>query len=301
MTLPRQIFPNTAYLATRRTACQQFLLRPDPQMVNDIIYVIAYCAEKHHISVIDFIALSNHLHQLFYAALANAPDYLRDVHGLLARIVNARFGEFENLWSTAKPSLVQILDEDALVKELVYVATNAVKHGLVERIDEWPGAKGYLALLTGKELKATKPKSFLSRRNKRWPETIKLSLRIPKALGDHDKIMARVIPRVAAAVRYFAQQRELTGQAVVGRYSVLRASRTDSPKTRAQRFKLSPTIAARDEETRFAAIQRKRDFQRAYRVALLAYRARDPIPFPPGTYWLARHLSVVVEAIEKLS
>lgn len=301
VTQPRQIFPDTAYLATRRTAQQEFLLKPDPRMANDITYVLGYCAEKYGITVIDFIALSNHLHQVFYAAHANAPDYLRDVHGLIARVVNARFGEFENLWSSAKPSLVHLFDEDALVEELVYVATNAVKHGLVERLEEWPGAKGYLALLSGKPITATKPQSFVSARNKKWPEKIKLHLRIPKALGDHDRIMARVIPRVAAAVRHFGHVRELTGRPVVGRYAVLRASRSDSPKMPTRHFKLSPTIAGKDEELRFAAIQRKRDFQREYRIALLAYRAGNPIPFPPGTYWLVRHLGVAVKPIEKLS
>jgi hypothetical protein len=301
VTLPRQIFPDTAYMATRRTRQQLFLIRPDERMTNDIIYAIAVCSEHHGIQVIDFIALSNHLHQIFYALYANAPDYLRDLHCLLAKVVNARFGESESLWSSAKPSLVELLEEDALVEKLVYTATNPIKHGLVERLEDWPGAKGYLALLTGKPLKATKPKSFLSRRNKKWPEKVKLRLRIPKELGDHDRIMQRVIPRVAAATSYFARQRAVTGQPVLGRYRVLRASRHDAPKTRALRRELSPTIAGKDEALRFAAIQRKRDFQRGYRTALLAYRADKPIPFPAGTYWLVRNLGVAVNPIEKLS
>ena len=301
MTLPRQIFPDCTYLSTRRTAGQLFKLKPDERMVNDIIYAIAYCADKHSIQVIDFITLSNHLHQIFYALYANAPEYLRDVHGLIAKIVNARFGESENLWSSAKPSLVELLDENAFVDKLVYVATNAVKHGLVERPDEWPGAKGYLALLTGEPLTATKPKSFVSKRNKKWPAMMKLRLRIPPQVGDHDRIMKRVIPRVLAAVRHFAHQRALTGQPVVGRYNVLRASRNASPKKKKTRGELSPTIACKDEKLRFEAIQRKKDFQREYRAALLAFRAGTPIPFPPGTYWLVRHLCVAVHPLEKLS
>lgn len=301
VTQPRRILPNSTYMATRRTTQQQFWLRPDATTNNDTIYCIAVAALRHQIQVIDFNVLSNHLHQVFRASLANAPEYLRDVHGLIAKVMNARLGRWENLWSSAKPSLVELANEEDLIDKIVYVASNAVRHGLVERIEEWPGARGFHALLSGKPLKATKPKSFFSSKNKKLPDKVKLHLRIPPELGDHKTIMKAVIPRVSAAVRYFGHQRELTGIPVLGRARILRQPRAAAPSTPPERRGLNPRIGAKELETRLAAIQTKREFQKEYRLALLAYRAGAPISFPVGTYWLARHLGVGVKPIEKLS
>ena len=300
MAKPRQMLRESAYMATRRTTQQQFLLKPDQRTNNDIIYCIAVCSQRHHIDVIDFKALSDHLHQVLFDRRGNVPAYLRDVNGLIAKIFNARYGRWENLWASGQGSLVRLEDTEDLIDRIVYVATNAVRHGLVERAHEWPGARGFAALLSGKPLKATRPKSFLSKRNKKWPDKVKLHLRIPPELGDHETIMQAVLPRIAAAERHYAHELALTGKPVVGRYRILRASHNDRAKTRATRRNLNPTIGAKDTPKRLMAIQRKRDFQKAYREALLAYRAGTPIPFPAGTYWLALHLNVPVAPIEKI-
>jgi REP element-mobilizing transposase RayT len=285
-------------MATRRTTQRQFLLRPDPRTNNDIIYCIAIAAMRHKIDVVAFKALSDHLHQLVFDRYGNVPSYLRDLHGMLAKVLNARFGRFENLWSSAKPSLVRVETKEAFIDELVYVITNAVRHGLVERPEDWPGASGYQALVTGKVLKATKPKSFFSKRNKKLPDKVELQLRIPPEIGDHESIIKVVIPRVTAAVHYYATQRG--DRPVVGRTAVLRTPRTATAMNVATHFKLNPTIATKDTEIRLAAIQRKRDFQKEYRIAFRAYRTGTPIPFPAGTYLLVRHLGVAVKPPENL-
>ncbi len=300
VTQPRQILPNSTYLATRRTCQRQFLFRPDERSNNDVIYALAVMSERHNVQVIDFNLLSDHLHQEFFARLANAPAYLRDLHGFIAKVFNARFGRFENLWSSAKPSLVRLVDLNAIIDELVYIATNAVKHALVERPEQWPGAHGFQALLSGRPLTATRPKSFVSGRSKKkWPERVKLYLRIPPEIGDHATIMKAVVVRMAAALRYYETQRD--GRPVVGRARVLRTPRTATATSVAPHFKLNPTIATKDTKLRLAAIQDKREFQKKYRVALLAYRGGTPIPFPAGTYWLSLHLGVPVTPIEKMS
>lgn len=299
MTKPRQILPNAVYMATRRTTQRQLLLRPDAQTNNDVTWALGVTSQRHSIDLLAFICISDHLHQEFLDRLGNAPAYLRDLHGLIAKIFNSRFGRFENFWSSAKPSLVRLMDQEAIIEELVYIVTNAVKHGLVERPEEWPGAQGFHALISGKPIKATRPQSFVSRKNKKWPEKVKVYLRIPPEIGDHDTIVKTVIRRVQAAVDYYARLRG--DRPVVGRARILRQPRTDTAKSWAPHFKLSPTIATKATATRLAAIQDKREFEAEYRLALLAFRAGNPIPFPAGTYWLARHLGVAVKPIEKMS
>ena len=82
----------------------------------------------------------------------------------------------------------------------------ALGRHLVERVEEWPGASGYRALMSGKALRATRPKHFFAKRG-RMPETVTLELKIPSELGDREEILAEVRARVAAVELEEARKR----------------------------------------------------------------------------------------------
>jgi putative transposase len=284
-------------MVTRRCTQRQFLLRPDPKTNNAFVYCLAVAAQRNPIDVVNFVQMSNHLHDALYDRLGNAPAFYEDFHKLLAKCMNALRGRWENFFSSEQVSVVQLETRDDLINKLVYVATNPVKAGLVERVDDWPGASGYRALLSGEPLRATRPKHFFAE-DGTMPEEVNLHLTIPPELGDRDEILAEVQTRVAAFEEETARERARTGKRVLGRYAVLRQSWRDSPTSREPRRGLRPTIAARSLWARLEAIQRKRDFIAAYRRARHALLAGAPIPFPPGTYWLRRFLGVEVAPFE---
>jgi len=284
-------------MVTRRCTQRQFLLRPDPKANNAFVYCLGVAAQRNPIDVIDFVQMSNHLHDALYDRLGNAPAFYEDFHKLLAKCMNALRGRWENFFSSEQVCVVRLETRDDLINKLVYIATNPVKDGLVERVDDWPGSSGYRALLSGEPLRATRPKHFFAE-DGTMPEEVTLHLTIPPELGDRDEILAEVQARVTAFEEQAARERARTGKRVLGRYAVLRQSWRDSPTSREPRRGLRPTIAARSLWARLEALQRRRDFIAAYRRARQALVAGTPIPFPPGTYWLRRFLGVEVAPFE---
>jgi putative transposase len=286
-------------MVTRRCTQRQFLLRPDPETNNAFVYCLAVAAQRCAIDVLAFTAMSNHLHDGIYDRCGTAPEFYEHFHKLLAKCMNALRGRWENFFSSEQVCVVRLEGREDVIDKLVYIATNPVKDGLVARVEDWPGASGYRALMSGEPLTATRPSHFFAV-DGTMPTEVTLHLTIPPELGDREQILAEVRARVAAVEEEEARKRQETGRRVMGRYAVLRQSWRDSPTSREPRRGLRPTIAARNLWARLEAIQRKREFTAAYREARRALLAGCPIPFPPGTYWLRRFVRVAVDAAEKL-
>jgi putative transposase len=297
MSLPRPVYPGSMNLVTRSCTQRQFLLRPDPETNNAFIYCLAVAAQRYEIDVMDFIQMSNHLHDAIFDRQGNGPAFYEHFHKLLAKCMNALRGRWENFFSSEQVCVVRLETRDDLINKLVYIATNPVKDGLVEYVDDWPGASGYRALINGTPLTATRPKHFFVE-DGTMPERVTLTLRIPPELGDHDSIVAEVRARVEAVEKEEARKRRECGRRVLGRYAVLRQSWRESPTSREPRRGLRPTIAARSLWRRLEAIQRKQAFVAAHRAARAALRAGIKVPFPYGTYWMRRFVNVEVVAVK---
>lgn len=293
MTLPRPVYPGSACMITRRCTQRQFLLRPDAETNNAFVYCLALAANRTAVDVIIFTQMSNHLHDYIYDRHAVGPAFYEHFHKLLAKCVNAIRGRWENVFASEQTSVVRCETQEALIDKIVYIATNPVNDGLVERVDDWPGASGYRALLEGTTLRATRPKHFFAEDGD-MPEEVELKLTIPPELGDRETILAAVQARVAAVEAEQARKRAASGKRVLGRYAILRQSWRHSPTSREPRRGLRPTIAARSLWARLEAIQRKREFAAQYRAARRALLAGTPIPFPFGTYGLRRIVDIEV-------
>lgn len=298
MSLPRPVYLNTASMVTRSCTQQQFLLRPDRESTNAFRYCLIEAAQHHKVDLLDFVQMSNHLHDAIFDRLGTGPEFYERFHKLLARCMNALRGRWENFFSSEQVCVVRLETTEDLINKLVYIATNPVKDGLVARVADWPGASGYHALVTGTPVRATRPKHFFVEDGD-MPAEVSMTLRIPPELGDHDAIVAEVRARVEAFEKEAAHQRAETGRRVLGRYAVLRQAWDSSPTTRKRRRSLRPTIAAKKLWARLEALQRRRDFLDAYQAARKAMLEGAPIPFPYGTYWLRRFVGVEVAEPEK--
>jgi len=299
VTLPRPVYPDTTSMITRRCTQRQFLLTPCPKTNNAFIYCLTVAAQRFGIDVIDFIQMSNHLHDAIYDTLGNAPLFYEHFHKLLAKCINAQLGRWENFFSSEQTCVVRLETEDDLVRKLIYIATNPVKDGLVERVDDWPGASGYRALQNGTTLRATRPKDFFSDDGD-MPDEVTLELKIPSKFD-----RARVLQRVKEGVEEFEiaedARRAKEGLRVRGAYAIRRQSWRESPTSREPRRNRHPTFTARSAWALAEALQRRYAFLDAYEVAREALVAGLPATFPFGTYWLKRFASVAVSQPEKLN
>lgn len=285
-------------MVTRSCTQKQFLLRPDKESTNAFIYCLAVTANKYEVDVMSYQQMSNHLHDALFDRQGVHPAFNEHFHKLLAKCMNATRGRWENFFSSEQVCVVRLETREAVIEKIVYVITNPVKDGLVERVEDWPGANSYRALMTGEPVRATRPKKFFAA-DGTMPEEVTLHVTIPPELGDREEILAEIRARVAAVEEAEAKKRAATGRKVLGRNAVLRQSWRDSPTSRAPRRGLRPTIAGRSLWKRLEAIQRKREFVAQYRHARMARLAGLPATFPAGTYWLARFVGVPVAGHEK--
>lgn len=287
-------------MVTRRCTQRQYLLRPDPETNNAVLYCLAVAAKRCQVDILLFTQMSNHLHESLYDRLGNAPAFYEHFHKLLAKCMNVLRGRWENFFSSEQVSVVRLETRDDLINKLVYIATNPVKAGLVAKVADWPGAQGYQALMEGTPLRATRPKHFFAEGGT-MPEDVTLEMTIPPELGDKDEILADVKARVAEVEKEQALRLAATGKRVLGRTAILRQSWRDSPKAREPRRGIRPTFAALCRDVRLHAMARKHDFTAAYRQARHARLAGRDAVFPFGTYWLRRFVGVAVAGFEKMN
>lgn len=293
MSLPRQVLPGSFYLLTRRCTQRQFLLRPDAETNNAYLYCLLVAALRYGIDVLLMCAMSNHHHVAIFDRFGRYPEFIEHFHKLLARSQNALRGRWENFWAAGQTSVVRLVDPADVLAKLVYVATNPVKDDLVERVHHWPGINGYRALITGKTLRATRPRHFF-RADGPLPEVVETKLSIPPELGDAKAFLAQLEQRVSEFEQQAKERRARSNKMVLGRRGVLRQSWRAAPSTFEPRRTLNPRVAARNMWSRIEALVRSKAFVRAYQAARAAWCDGLPAEFPVGTYWLKRFANVQI-------
>lgn len=156
MTLARRLENERTHAITRRCAGRRFFLRPDKHVNELLLYGLGVSMSKHRVELHALMAESNHHHAAVTDDDAELSDFCRDFHSLTARALNAHYGRGENLWATGSFDNTEIHDLATLEDQLLYVWTQPVKDGLVERPEDWPGLK-FLPEDFGKKITARKP------------------------------------------------------------------------------------------------------------------------------------------------
>ncbi|MEO8706386.1 MAG: hypothetical protein ABI867_40525 [Kofleriaceae bacterium] len=294
MTLPRHITPDRFHMITRRCFQGLFLLRPDDDTNNAFAYCLGEAALEFQIEIIISQTLSNHHHTVIYDRHGKVIEFVERFHCLLARSQNALRGRPDYFWTSGQVSIVELADRGAIIDKIVYAATNPVKDQLVTRVHHWPGFNGWTVLNRQQPVTATRPRHFF-RADGPMPESVTFSFTIPPELGATAVVLEELRARVRE-VEAMAEQARSPGRRVLGRRRILRQQWRSAPATPLPLGKMRPRVAARDPEVRVAVLERNRVFLIEYRRARAAWLAKEPIPFPVGTYWLERHMKVPIAA-----
>jgi putative transposase len=295
MTAPRPVFPRRFVFVTRSCTQQQFLLRPDKATNNTFMYCLAEAAQRCGMVVVLSQMMSNHHHTMLYDPLGNQVEFRERFHKMLAKAQNELRGRWENLWSSNETCVVEMIDPAAdLLDKLVYIATNPVKDGLVERVKDWPGPKLVQALLRQRTITVRRPMHFF-RKNGDMPLEVELVMKLPDHFEGKAELLDELRRRIDAVEREHAHERQRTGRKVLGRGGVLRQSWQASATSERVRRKLRPRFAARNTELRIATIERNKVWLAAYRAARKDLLDGKDAEFPFGTYWLKRFVGVRVK------
>ena len=302
MTLPRQVVPGRDYMITRRCSERRFFLRPDEETNNAFVYCLALAAIRAKVQVTFSVALSNHHHTGIHDPDGNFPIFTEHFHGLLARCQNAYLGRFEGFWSSEPTSVVHLVEPNDILDKMTYAFTNPTAADLVDTVEEWPGVTTFQATVSGSHITAARPKYFF-REDGDMPEIVSLDIARPHGfedLGQHEWA-SLVTERVRAKETDHRSRRTAEGITVLGRPRILAQNPFHCPPGHAQRFQMSPRVAAKNKWARIEAILRNRGFIEKYRDALRGHLARlANVVFPFGTYWMNRFGKVACEAAETI-
>ena len=292
MTAPRQILPGTTYLVTRRCTQRQFLLKPSRRTNGLVRYCLADAARHTGVLLHAICFMSNHWHGVVTDPWGRLPEFLERFHRLFARAQNSALGRWENLWSSEKPSIVELVSDEDILDKMAYTVANPTAAGLVRSPREWPGV---ISLRLEENVVVDRPDVAFFDPDGGLPEQVTLNIvRAPIYRHLDDAALARDL--ALAVERHVRRAREALvaqGRKFLGAKAVLQQSFDAAPNSTELRRTASPRIAAHNAPLRVHAIRRLLDFVRRYRAAWHAYRsgARDTL-FPAGTYALRVHARV---------
>ncbi|HEY2510131.1 MAG TPA: hypothetical protein VGI39_04725 [Polyangiaceae bacterium] len=281
---PRRVIPAETYLVTRRCYQRTFRLRPNPETNRIFMYCLALAMAKTGVVLHAACVMSNHHHLVVTDVRGVLPEFLRELHRLTAKALNASQGQWENLWSAERCSAVRLVTDDDVIDKIAYVVSNPVSAGLVERPEEWPG---FMAWDT-RGIQVARPMAYFREEGVCAPvlflEVQPPSLRDRLVLSADEwsaRVRRAIADKVGEAHALFAKER----RRFLGRRAVLATSFVDKARSYEQRRSVFPVFAACLAAVRDRLRRVEQHFRATYRQALDAWRAGDrAIEFPFGTW-----------------
>jgi REP element-mobilizing transposase RayT len=290
MTFPRRVLPGLTFLITRRTLRRTHLLRPDAELNNLVRYCLAYTAQRHGVAVHCATLMSSHEHLVVTDTRGTLPNFLHDLHRMLALGIKVLRKWEGAVWDHEKTSVVELRTEQAVLEKIAYCIANPVAAGLVRCAAQWPGVTTAPAQLGRAVWSAERPTFYLDQDNPLWPATLSLTLHMPK-LEMTDARAREIVDAEVKRLEFEARKSvKANGWRVLGAARVSSLSPFDRATSREPLRSRNPTFAVgRMQRAAFAhAVSVLRAFREAYRAALNAWRnGMREVCFPAGT-WLMR-------------
>ena len=284
MAHPRRIIRNETYLITRRCNQRTFRLRPSPETNQIFMYCLAFAMKKTGVRLHAACAMSNHHHLVVTDPNGVLPDFLRELHRLTAKAINASQGQWENLWAATPCNVVRLVTDQDIEDKVAYVVMNPVVDGLVRHPNEWPGFIAWRA----RSVKVTRPESYF-REDGDCPAELDLVVEPPPRKEDtppsEEAWATSIGRRIADGVAAAREALRAKGREVLGRNVVLSASFARRAESYEEKRGTIPTFAARKMSVRDQLRRVEQHFRRQYREAFKRWRRGDrAVEFPDGTW-----------------
>jgi len=294
MSKARPVFPGAVLFTTRRVHKRQFLLKPTKRVNRIVEYVIAVLAARHGILLHALCVLSNHLHDVATDPEGRIVEFRRELHALLARHINAIYGEFEGFWSREPTCRIECVTPEDVLDKIIYTLANPVDALLVKTGRRWPGVWG---AWPAKPRTIRRPAGFFRPEEDggTWPEEVTLEFHRPPGF-DHlsDEQLATLLrEKLAEREEQIRARARAEGRRFLGRTAVLAQSRYAYPSTPGKRSGVRPTVASKCKWALIERLQRNRGWLERYETALQELRAGNRnVVFPYGTYKLRSYYRI---------
>lgn len=286
MSLARPVYKESRLMITKRVRGREFRLRPCKEINAIIRYVVAVVAGRTGIRLACIVAMSNHWHICLSDPEGRICEFTRDCHALIARAINAEYGDFEGFWSSEQTSHVACVEPRDMVDKIAYAMANPVEALLVAHGKNWPGVR---RAWPAKPIQVQRPKNFFREEEDggTWPETAVLEMSRPPGYDElsDDELAEQISEAIKEREAEKRREARRDRKTFLGRRGVLRQSRYGRPKSAEPRFKISPRVACKNKWLRIERLQQNREWREGYAQSLLSWRSGDrEAEFPHGTY-----------------
>lgn len=235
--------------------------------------------------------MSNHWHGVVSDPEARLPQFLQELHRLIAKAQNTWLNRRENFWSSERTSVVRLATDADVLAKMAYTIANPTSAMLVESPDQWPGV---ISDWSVPQPDAEMPDVFFDKSGD-LPKQIPLKFERPQIFAHltDAQLLRTLTEQVAVLVERAHCAIRDAKACFVGVRAVLSQSFDSKPKSEESFGALNPSVGAKSRAVRVRVIQSMRAFLDAYRAAWLRWRdgARDTI-FPAGTYALRLYSGV---------
>jgi hypothetical protein len=187
--------------------------------------------------------------------------------------------------------LLPIVDAQAVIDRVAYVATNPVTAGLVARPEDWPGVN----LWRPGRIRVPRPSTYFDPEGA-YPERVELNIVHPPMAGLTKREWGR---RIAAAIagRVLETRRKMKalGRSFLGAAAVMGASFEQRAVGYEARREPRPKVAATEPAAKALMLKVRKVFLAQYRAALERWcKGERDVVFPEGTWWMVRHHGAAV-------
>lgn len=287
MTQPRMVVAGDTVFCTVRTVARFYLLRPDKELNDAILYVLGVYSKKYKIKLLAVCVMSTHLHLVIEDPEARRPAFLRDVHRCIANVTKAMRGWRGGVFS-AHPNQTRLLSTGAIIDKIAYTISNPVAAGAVQSSKLWPGLCA--STLSHPEPFIVKRPVHYFREGGLMPEEATVTFSLPSALlAEHSEAEA------TEALKHAIQSHEDNAKQEVRNkgwtFTGPKRALSVSPYKRSTAYEtfgsLNPHFAVKGggKALYIQAVKALRCFRQSYREALHKWKQglRD-VCFPEGTY-----------------
>ena len=281
--------PGSIHMVTHRTTQGEFLLRPDPLVNQNFLYILGYLQERHAIGFHTATFMSNHPHILLTDHLGDSLQrFNREFFSLTARSLNRYWGRSENLWSTRKPNCVLVAPRaEDIVDHAAYIIVNPVEAELVSHAKNWPGVRILASEMGRLELVTPQPEFFFDAIGGMPPET-RVRFTLPKVWdATPEELRTRIEEECNRREQQIRERVKKENRSFAGAKSVKRRSPFSKPKEQPPFGEAIPHVACKEPRLYVAMLEWRERRQQRYRQLLGQLRegVRDVV-FPEGTFAL---------------
>ena len=280
---------------TDRTIHGRFLLLPTPRLKKIVLGALGRAQRLHGVRIFSFACLSNHFHLLLEVDDAKTlSSFMGCFLSKLAKEVVRLYGWKEKVFPRRYQAIPLMGEEATQIDRLKYLLSHGCKEGLVECLEDWPGAHCVHSLLTGESLEGIwHERDQETRARNRGQEIAPDQFEIPETLTfdplpcwqhlspeEQRRRIAGLVEEIEAEA---AEERKRTGKPVLGVAAIL----AQNPHGHPERPKKEPApfIHAATKAARLAFREAYALFVAAYREAADKLRKGDRAAlFPIGSF-----------------